>query len=59
MEFQRGFDDGYQQTLRNHIKIGMTPLPPLPPLGSDNSYQSGFACGAAQAESDINSGTVR
>jgi len=58
MDFNRGFDDGYQQALRNHMKIGITPLAPLPPLSSDGSYQSGFAAGAAQAETDIACGKL-
>jgi len=58
MDFNKGFNDGYQKILRERLKVGITPVA-MRPIGSDGSYESGFAAGSAQAAADIASGKIR
>ena len=47
--FCEGWEDGYQQALEDCLKVGLTPLCPLEPIGSDG-YITGFGKGYAAAQ---------
>ena len=43
-DFCEGWDDGYQAALDGCLKIGMTPICPIAPIGKD-SYKHGYGMG--------------
>lgn len=46
--FCDGWDDGYQEALDGCMKVGITPICPIAPVGKD-TYQHGFGMGYAKA----------
>ena len=45
--FCEGWDDGYQDALKGCLKVGVTPICPIPPIGRD-SYKDGYGLGYAK-----------
>ena len=49
--FCDGWDEGYQEALDGCLKIAMTPLCPIAPIGKD-TYKHGYGMGYAKATRD-------
>ena len=47
--FCDGYDEGYQQALDDCLRIAVTPVCPIEPIGSDG-YKTGFGMGYAEAK---------
>ena len=48
-DFCDGWEDGYQDALDGCLKIGVTPVCPVAPVGK-NSYKHGYGMGYAKAQ---------
>ena len=47
--FCDGWEDGYQAALEDCLRVGVTPICPIEPIGS-SGYKTGFGKGYAAAE---------
>ena len=47
--FCEGWEDGYQEALDGCMRVGVTPLCPIAPVGKD-TYKHGFGMGYAKGE---------
>ena len=50
-DFCDGWDEGYQEALDGCLRVGLTPLCPIPPIGKD-TYKHGYGMGYAKATKD-------
>lgn len=48
-DFCDGWEDGYQEALDGCLKVGVTPVCPVSPVGKD-SYEHGYGMGYAKAQ---------
>ena len=48
-DFCDGWEDGYQEALDGCLKVGVTPICPIAPIGKD-SYKHGYGMGYAKAQ---------
>ncbi len=46
--FCDGWNDGYQDALKGCLKVDITPICPIPPIGR-NTYKDGYGLGYAKA----------
>jgi hypothetical protein len=48
-DFCDGWEEGYQEALEGCLKVGVTPVCPVPPVGK-NTYKHGYGIGYAKAQ---------
>tara|TARA_B100000795_G_C22574281_1_gene351289 strand:+ start:211 stop:480 length:270 start_codon:yes stop_codon:yes gene_type:complete len=48
-DFCDGWEEGYQEALEGCLKVGVTPICPIAPIGKD-SYKHGYGMGYAKAQ---------
>lgn len=51
--FCDGWDEGYQEALDGCLRIGVTPICPIPPVGKD-TYRHGYGMGYSKGEQFCN-----
>ena len=51
--FCEGWEDGFQEALDGCLKVGITPICPIAPIGKD-SYKHGYGMGYAKAQQKCN-----
>jgi len=52
-DFCNGWEKGYQEAIKGCLKVGLTPICPIPPIGRD-TYKHGYGMGYYKGQQECN-----